>query len=255
MTENKTDIIISKETVKRLIKDVRDIVKHPLTENGIYYSHHETDILSGFALIIGPSDTIYANGFYLFEFKFPHDYPHRPPKVKYHTNDGVIRFHPNLYRNGKVCLSILNTWKGETWTSCQNIRTILLTLVTLFHNKPLLNEPGIGEDYKHFNQYNEIIEFKNVEIAILNYLTKERLQTLPEAFLSYHHIMVEHFKKTHKLIGRKIHSYLEEYSDTKNLYCDIYYRTEIQLKPKRLEEEFLNTLKMFKMKVIPVSRC
>ena len=42
MTENKTDIIISKETVKRLIKDVRDIVKHPLTENGIYYSQNDS---------------------------------------------------------------------------------------------------------------------------------------------------------------------------------------------------------------------
>ena len=78
---------------------------------------------------------------------------------------------------------------------------------------------------------------------------------MPEAFQSYHHIMIEHFKKTHKLIGRKIHSYLEESSHKKTLQCDIYYRTEIQLNYKKLEEEFLNTLKMLKMKVIAVSKC
>ena len=66
------------------------------------------------------------------------------------TCDGATRFHPNLYRNGKVCLSILNTWKGEQWTSCQTIRSILLTLITLFHNKPLLNEPGFTEKSSDF---------------------------------------------------------------------------------------------------------
>ena len=34
-------------------------------------------------------------------------------KLTYLTNDGNTRFHPNLYRNGKVCLSVLNTWRGK----------------------------------------------------------------------------------------------------------------------------------------------
>ena len=85
----------------------------------------------------------------MFEFNFPTNYPMSPPKLNYLTNDGSTRFHPNLYRNGKVCLSVLNTWRGEGWTSCQTIRSVLLILVTLFHNKPLLNEPGITENIVH----------------------------------------------------------------------------------------------------------
>ena len=44
---------------KRLLKDVIDIVKHPLNKDGIYYQHDQTNMLKGYAMIIGPSDTIY----------------------------------------------------------------------------------------------------------------------------------------------------------------------------------------------------
>ena len=62
--------------------------------------------MEGDAIIFGPENTIYQYGVYIFHFKFPSNYPFSPPKVTYHTNDGITRFHPNLYRNGKVCLSL-----------------------------------------------------------------------------------------------------------------------------------------------------
>ena len=163
-----TSNFVTAAAQKRLLKDVKDILKHPLTDHGIYYIHDEQNIMKGYACIMGPGDTIYKHGAYLFTFDFPAEYPFKPPLLKYMTNDGKTRFHPNLYRNGKVCLSILNTWKGEQWTSCQSIKTILLTLVTLFHNKPLLCEPGFHESSPDFIPYNKTIEFKNYEIAINN---------------------------------------------------------------------------------------
>ena len=116
--------ILSKETVQRLLKDVRNIIKNPLTDQGIYYIHDDEDILKGYALIIGPEETPYFGGFYFFEFSYPFDYPFSPPDVKYCTNDGSTRFNPNLYTNGKVCVSILNTWMGEKWSSCQTINSV-----------------------------------------------------------------------------------------------------------------------------------
>lgn len=53
--------------------------------------------------------------------------------------------HPNMYKNRKVCVSILNTWRGEQWSGCQTIKSVLLTLMSLLDSKPLLNEPGITE--------------------------------------------------------------------------------------------------------------
>ena len=156
--------IISKDTISRLLKDVKHMFKNPLTENGIYYIHDDTDMMKGYALIIGPSDTPYFGGNYFFEINYPSDYPHSPPKVKYCTNGNNIRFNPNLYKCGKVCISLLNTWRGDQWTSCQSISTVLLTLCTLLCNNPLLNEPGVILFYpfikENFNKnYDKLMEF------------------------------------------------------------------------------------------------
>ena len=93
------------------------------------------NMLKGYAMIIGPAYGLYANGIYFFLFHFPTDYPFTPPTVEYCTNDGTTRFNPNLYRQGKVCLSILNTWPGDSWTSCQSIRSVLLQLLLLFKTR------------------------------------------------------------------------------------------------------------------------
>jgi ubiquitin-conjugating enzyme E2 Z len=170
--DNKEPIILQKEMIQRLIKDVKQIKKNPLIEHNIYYHHDEENILKGYALIIGPENTPYFGGYYLFELNFPIDYPHSPPILHFITNGENIRFNPNLYVNGKVCISLLNTWRGEQWTSCQTISTVLLTLGTLFINDPLLNEPGITKTHNDFHKYTNIITYKNIDIAIINVIKK-----------------------------------------------------------------------------------
>ena len=60
------------------------------------------------ALITGPFDTPYEGGLFHFMIRFPPNYPLVPPRVAFMTTGGgTVRFNPNLYRNGKVCLSIL----------------------------------------------------------------------------------------------------------------------------------------------------
>ena len=88
-----------------------------------------------------------------------------PPKVIYQTRDGKIRFNPNLYTCGKVCVSILNTWAGPQWTSCQSLKSVLISLQSLLNDKPIQNEPGfeneIGDKCKI---YNKIIRCSNKKI-------------------------------------------------------------------------------------------
>lgn len=165
--KNENQTFISKLPNKRLFKDIINISKNPLNDEGIFYKHDTDNIKKGYAMIIGPTETPYKHGFYFFNFVFPETYPFDPPKLEFMTGDGKTRFNPNLYRQGKVCLSILNTWSGEQWTSCQTIRSVLLTLITVLNNKPLLNEPGIKESHSDFHTYNEMISYKNYEVAIL----------------------------------------------------------------------------------------
>lgn len=165
--------IISKDSIHRLLKDVKDILKNPLHDNGIYYKHDDEDMLKGYALIIGPTETPYFGGNFFFEFLFPYNYPYSPPKVKFCTGGEDVRFNPNLYTSGKVCLSVLNTWTGDQWTSSQSISTILLNLCTLFCSNPLLNEPGINKFHIDLENYNKIIEYENLNIAIGDILLQE----------------------------------------------------------------------------------
>jgi ubiquitin-conjugating enzyme E2 Z len=126
--------------------------------------------------------------------------------VKYYTNDGVTRFNPNFYRNGKVCLSILNTWEGEKWSSCQSLRSVLLTLQMTMNEIPLLNEPGITES-NHGNMvqhYTEAIKFKNLEVAILNFLVnKDRID---ERFRDFYDVMKEKYEEHKDTIYQIMHA-------------------------------------------------
>lgn len=164
---------ITKDTMNRLMKDIKYIIKNPLTDQGIYYIHDDSDMLKGYAMIVGPNETPYFGGFYFFVINYPSDYPHNPPKVKYCTNGNGIRFNPNLYTCGKVCVSLLNTWRGDQWTSCQSISTVLLTLCTLLCKDPLLNEPGVTNFHNDMKNYNEIIEYSNINIAVCDIVLKK----------------------------------------------------------------------------------
>ena len=113
-----------------------------------------------------PKDSLYFGGNYFYKFEFPYDYPHRPPKVTFMTVDGKTRFHPNMYRSGKICLSILNTWRGDQWTGCQSIRSILLTILSVLDDSPLLHEPGFTALHKDCDRYNKIIKYKNFDFSI-----------------------------------------------------------------------------------------
>ena len=179
-------ITITRETISRILKDVKQIINNPLTDNGIYYSHDDSDMLKGYALIIGPSDTPYFGGNYFFEFDYPPDYPHSPPIVKYWTNGNQIRFNPNLYKCGKVCVSLLNTWRGDQWSSCQTISSVLLTLCTLLCSDPLLNEPGVTKTHSDLKNYTDIVEFSNFNIAICNIVDKKEGYYVPFFDLFYH---------------------------------------------------------------------
>ena len=98
--------------------------------------------------------------------------------VYYHS--GGLRLNPNLYNNGKVCLSLLNTWSGsknEKWIpGTSTMLQVLVSIQGLILNaKPYFNEPG----YAHMSgsvsgekkslQYNEstfILSLKTMTYSI-----------------------------------------------------------------------------------------
>ena len=206
-------ITITKETAHRLAKDIRDITKNSLNDMGIYYIHHDTNMLKGYALIIGPENTLYEGGYFFFNIDFPPNYPHAPPLFTFLTNDGETRMNPNLYRNGKVCLSILNTWHGEPWSGCQTIRSVLLSICsTIFVNTPLLNEPGITKNNIDYEKYNSIIEHQTIKTSIL-----KMLDNCP--IMHFKEIIQDHFNKNYSKILKKVNEKCKIQKNKKSYVC------------------------------------
>mgnify|MGYP005644599257 FL=1 len=219
------ETFVSKETMRRIISDIKEIRKNPLTDHGIYYEHDETNMLCAKAMVIGPADTPYADGFYLFKIKYPANYPHSPPSVNFCTSDGVTRFNPNLYRTGKVCLSILNTWQGEQWSGCQTISSVLLAICTTLNNEPLLNEPGIKKSHSDFDSYNEIIKYKNMKVAIFDMLEQVKDPEHEHEFIVFADSMREHFLKMKENIRQRIETEIKERTSERIYKIGIYRMT------------------------------
>lgn len=125
---------------KRLQREMIQLQDKSLKETGIYYFNKDS-LTSATAIMFGPKDTPYEYCPLEFRFIITNEYPFSPPLVKYHTNDGRTRFHPNFYIDGKVCLSILGTYSGPKWASSMNISTVLLSIYSLMTNNPLSHEP------------------------------------------------------------------------------------------------------------------
>ena len=53
-------------------------------------------------MIIGPPDTAYEGGFFKAKLDFPPDFPNMPPVMRFTST----MWHPNIYEDGKVCLSV-----------------------------------------------------------------------------------------------------------------------------------------------------
>lgn len=103
----------SRERLTRIAREVSELQSNLPVQFGssifVRCDEARCDVIK--ALIIGPDDTPYANGCFEFDMLLPADYPSSPPSVLLvTTGGGQIRFNPNLYANGKVCLSLLGTW-------------------------------------------------------------------------------------------------------------------------------------------------
>lgn len=131
-------------------------------------------------LISGPKDTPYENGLFEFHAHLPTDYPNSTPGVLIHTTGkNTVRFNPNLYAEGKVCLSLLGTWSGqdgEKWNP--KTSTFLQVMVSIqsliLVEQPYFNEPGFersmgtNEGKKKSDSYNEERLPHTIKLAMID---------------------------------------------------------------------------------------
>lgn len=128
--------------IKRVTKEHR-ILQSSLPD-GIFVRAWESRLDLLRVLIVGPIDTPYEFAPFVIDLRIPYDYPHVPPEAFFHS--WTAQVNPNLYENGKICLSLLGTWHGEekseNWSPSKS--TILQVLVSVM-GLVLVKEPYFQE--------------------------------------------------------------------------------------------------------------
>jgi len=150
---------------RRIMGDLRELLKDSL--EGVFIHFDESDINHMIVMIRGQEGP-YEFCQFLFHISFSDDYPMSPPIIKFCSSDGRTRLNPNLYIEGKVCLSILGTWSGDPWTSVMTIKTVILSIMALVMTRePLKNEPGLeSSPIDRIETYNQIVEYASLNILV-----------------------------------------------------------------------------------------
>ncbi|KAJ1481947.1 ubiquitin-conjugating enzyme/RWD-like protein [Baffinella frigidus] len=180
----KTAPISRKGRMARIATEMASLAKDLPVEYGssifVRVDEDRPDVIK--ALITGPEDTPYETGLFEFDMLLPEDYPHAPPLVHFATTGGGrVRFNPNLYQDGKVCLSLLGTWPGPSWQP-DGTSTLLQVLVSIqgliMVPQPYFNEPGFEsiQGTRHGDmgakQYNARTRASTLKIALLEHSVK-----------------------------------------------------------------------------------
>ncbi|KAG4439578.1 hypothetical protein IFR05_004926 [Cadophora sp. M221] len=168
---------MSNHSIIRITRELSDLQKS--SDLSLAVACRDVDVRNVKAIIIGPPDTPYEFGFFEFVVKFGRDYPGKAPSVNATTtNGGRCRFNPNIYAGGKVCLSILGTWRGERgeeWSSAQGLESILISIQSLMSTNPYENEPGFETaneegDKKNQKDYVNKIRHESLRISVIQRL-------------------------------------------------------------------------------------
>ncbi|PVU99182.1 hypothetical protein BB559_000947 [Furculomyces boomerangus] len=118
-----------------LQKQLQELIKHPV-EGFSAGLVEDSNIYEWEIMIIGPPDTPYEGGFFHSRMSFPKDYPMMPPKLKFLSEI----WHPNVYPDGTVCISILHPpgedqygyeQANERWSPVQTVESIMVSVISM----------------------------------------------------------------------------------------------------------------------------
>ena len=98
-------------------------------------------------IIEGPPDSLYTGGYFKAKMRFPHDYPNMPPEMRFVSK----MFHPNIYEDGKVCISILHPpgkdafneqeREDEKWRPILGVDAVILSVMSMLQS-PNIDSPA-----------------------------------------------------------------------------------------------------------------
>jgi ubiquitin-conjugating enzyme E2 A len=122
LTKELNKLSSAKDDIIELVEDINSYSFKPTTQIVI---EKPFNIMEWKLKIKGPSDSPYEKGIFDMLIRFDSDYPFKAPSVKFMK----AIYHPNIYRDGKICIDIL---QPDGWASTQTVRTIMISIISLF---------------------------------------------------------------------------------------------------------------------------
>jgi len=135
VTSNQAVVMGDSQASLLLKKQLMELKRNPVEGFSAGLIDDE-DIFRWEVLIIGPPDTLYEGGFFKCHLLFPKEYPLRPPVMRVLTE----MWHPNIDKDGKVCISILHEpgddrygyeKASERWLPIHTVETILVSVISM----------------------------------------------------------------------------------------------------------------------------
>lgn len=118
---------------------------------------------------MGPAGSVYEGGLFDALLQFPKDYPNEPPELKITSEF----WHPNVYKDGKVCISILHAsgadphgyeQAAERWLPIHTVESILLSVISMIQ-EPNIESPANVDAAKMYRDDYEAYKKKCKQLA------------------------------------------------------------------------------------------
>ncbi|KAJ5919925.1 hypothetical protein N7454_009760 [Penicillium verhagenii] len=110
---------------------------------------HEESIFNwDIALFVLNSDSLYHGGYFKARMTFPSNYPYSPPGFRFL----LPLYHPNIYKDGRVCISILHPpgedemsgeLAAERWSPAQRVESVLISILSLLDDAEISSPANV----------------------------------------------------------------------------------------------------------------
>ncbi|KAI9505437.1 hypothetical protein GGI25_005257 [Coemansia spiralis] len=149
------DVAVTRAASIKLQKELKYLTENGNPSFSVGLADDE-NLFEWIVTLFGPQDTYYEGGIFKAVLKFPYNYPYEPPTMQFQSE----LWHPNVYEDGRVCISILHKpgedpsgyeMPEERWSPAQTVETILMSVIVML-NSPNDESPANVDAGKMWRQ-------------------------------------------------------------------------------------------------------
>lgn len=236
---------LNRKAIRRLGTEIASFKKClPIhSSSSVFVRVDENDIRRMRVAITGPEDTAYDSGIFVFDLYIVDTYPKTPPQMNI-VNQGRFRFNPNLYADGKVCLSLLGTWGTNQWDVTSTLQQLFVSIQgQIMVDTPMYNEPSYEKHYGTSSgddmnkKYNNHVRYYNMKYTMCEMLKSQ------ENYPEFSSVVKKHFTLKRDHILKTCKQWVDESFDSNGT---IQHNSSVTIEMYKTQykelEELLNKL-------------